>query len=244
MSTFQLSDAGAVPWLQSLGRHSVDLVLTRLPPRRRQSDLAVATELKNARSARNQWFAIFPNDPHPGLFEQLYRVLKPDSHFYLFCSQEDLFVVKPLAQAAGFRFQTVLVWDQQRSRPGRHYRPQLGWICLFEKGHRPVSDPRVSNLLSYPAEDGTLPPALIALLLEQSSAPQQLVIDPFLQGSEIAEASLTAGRRFCGATGDPSRRETLRQDLGQLPGVTELLTRLPPAALPNWSQGSAQIALL
>ncbi len=242
MSTFQLSHAQAVAWLKTLGRHSVDLVVTELPTPRRAP--AIATQLKNARSARNQWFAIFPNDPYPGLFEQLYRVLKPNTHFYLFCGQEALFVVKPLAEAAGFRFQTVLVWDQQRSRAGRTYRSQVRWICLFEKGQRPLNDPSQSELLSFPASGNSKPRALLSLLMAQSSQPGQLVIDPFCSDSAIPESALLEGRRFCGACADDALHHTLRSQLGALPGVTELLTRPAAPSGPLWPQGTAQMALL
>ncbi|ADN76900.1 DNA methylase N-4/N-6 domain protein [Ferrimonas balearica DSM 9799] len=242
MSTFQLSHSQPVAWLKSLGRHSVDLVVTELPTPRRGP--AIATELKNARSVRNQWFAIFPNDPYPGLFEQLYRVLKPNSHFYLFCRQEALFVVKPLAEAAGFRFQTVLVWDQQRKKTGRNYRNQLGWICLFEKGQRAVADPSQSDLLSYALENQHKPHALLALLMAQSSAPGQLVIDPFCLDAQIAQSALTEGRRFCGACADEAQHLALRTQLRALPDITELLTRPASTPLPGWAQGSAQMALL
>ncbi|MBY6186122.1 site-specific DNA-methyltransferase [Marinobacter hydrocarbonoclasticus] len=242
MSTFQLSHNQAVDWLKSLGRHSADLVVTELPTPRRGP--AIATELKNARSVRNQWFAIFPNDPYPGLFEQLFRVLKPNSHFYLFCRQESLFVVKPLAEAAGFRFQTVLVWDQQRKKAGRTYRSQLGWICLFEKGQRPVLDPAQSDLLSYPCDGAGKPAALLALLMNQSSQPGQLVIDPFCRDRQIAATALAENRRFCGACEDAERHPALKAELAALPGVTELLTRPVSGPALHWGQGSAQMALL
>lgn len=242
MSTFQLSNSQAVAWLKTLGRHSADLVVTELPTPRRAP--AIATQLKNARSARNQWFAIFPNDPYPGLFEQLFRVLKPNTHFYLFCGQESLFVVKPLAEAAGFRFQTVLVWDQQRTRAGRTYRSQVGWICLFEKGQRPLTDPSQSELLSFPTTGSGKPRELLSLLMTQSSQSGQLVIDPFCTDSQIPETALLEGRRFCGACSEEAQHTALRNQLSALPGITELLTRPSAPTGPLWAQGTAQMALL
>ena len=74
------------------------------------------------------------------LFEQIYRVLARDVHFYLFCVQETKFHTKPIAEAAGFRFWKPLIWDKMRIGMGYHYSARYECILFFEKGKRRLAD--------------------------------------------------------------------------------------------------------
>ena len=75
----------------------------------------------------------------------MYRVLKRDSHFYLFTDQETMFVAKPLAEAAGFKFWKPIVWEKQKIGMGYHYRSQYELILFFE-GKRKLADLGVADV--------------------------------------------------------------------------------------------------
>jgi DNA modification methylase len=111
---FQLARGDAVAWLRTLPPASVDLVITDPPYESLEKHRAVGTttRLKHSKASSNDWFAIFPNARFPELFAEVYRVLKKDSHFYLFCDPETMFVAKPLAEQAGFKFWKPLIWDK------------------------------------------------------------------------------------------------------------------------------------
>src|SRR5665213_1849647 len=119
-----LSRADAVTWLRSLPPESVDLVITDPPYESLEKHRAIGTttRLKVSKSSSNQWFSIFPNARFPELFAEIYRVLKPNTHFYLFCDPETAFIAKPLAEEVGFRFWKPLVWDKKSIGMGYHYR--------------------------------------------------------------------------------------------------------------------------
>jgi DNA modification methylase len=112
--TFQLTQGDAVAWLRSLPSASVDLVVTDPPYESLEKHRAVGTttRLKHSKASSNDWFSIFPNARFPELFAEVYRVLRKDTHFYLFCDPETMFVAKPLAEAAGFKFWKPLIWDK------------------------------------------------------------------------------------------------------------------------------------
>jgi DNA modification methylase len=112
--SFELADVDAVAWLNALPAESADLAITDPPYESLEKHRAIGTttRLKHSKSSSNDWFSIFPNARFPELFSAVYRVLKKNSHFYLFCDQETMFVAKPLAEAAGFRFWKPLVWDK------------------------------------------------------------------------------------------------------------------------------------
>ncbi len=222
---FALSDRDAVEWLSGFPAASVDLLVTDPPYESLEKHRAVGTttRLKKSKASSNAWFEVFPNARFPELFEAAYRVLKSDSHFYLFCDQETMFVAKPLAEAAGFRFWKPLVWDKLKIGMGYHYRARYEFILFFEKGKRKlrnlgvpdiIREPRVMR--GYPTEK---PSAVSTVLIEQSSDPGDLVVDPFCGSGSVGVAALRAGRRFFGNDTSEDARAYARERLIQEGGV-------------------------
>ncbi len=113
-SRFQLTQGDAVAWLKTLPAASIDLVITDPPYESLEKHRAIGTttRLKHSKASSNDWFSIFPNSRFPELFAEVWRVLKKDTHFYLFCDPETMFVAKPLAEEAGFKFWKPLIWDK------------------------------------------------------------------------------------------------------------------------------------
>jgi site-specific DNA-methyltransferase (adenine-specific) len=203
-SEFHLFQGDAVDWLRSLPAESVDLVVTDPPYESLEKHRAVGTttRLKHSKASSNDWFSIFPNQRFPALFAEVYRVLRRNTHFYLFCDPETMFVAKPAAEAAGFRFWKPLIWDKQQIGMGYHYRARYECILFFEKGKRKLADLGIADIIAhkrivggYPAEK---PPAVSEVLVRQSTSPGELVIDPFTGSGSVGVAAVTAGRTFCG----------------------------------------------
>ena len=204
MSDVTLSCSDAVAWLQTLPAESVDLVITDPPYESLEKHRAVGTttRLKVSKASSNPWFQIFPNARFPELFAQVYRVLRPDTHFYLFCDPETAFIAKPDGEAAGFRFWKPLVWDKKMIGMGYHYRARYEFILFFEKGKRRLNDLSIADVLpvarirnGYPAEK---PVELSEVLIRQSSVPTDVVVDPFMGSASVGVAALRLGRKFLG----------------------------------------------
>jgi site-specific DNA-methyltransferase (adenine-specific) len=118
-----------------------------------------------------------------------------------------MFVAKPVAEAAGFRFWKPLVWDKKTIGMGYHYRARYEFILFFEKGKRRLTDLGVADVIAvprihrgYPAEK---PPAVSEVLIAQSSAPGELVADPFMGSGSVGVAAVRLGRRFAGSDINP-----------------------------------------
>src|SRR3954471_8385202 len=94
--TFHLHQGDAVARLRALPSDSIDLVITDPPYESLEKHRAVGTttRLKHSKASSNDWFAIFPNARFPELFAEVHRVLRRNSHFYLFCDPETMFVAK------------------------------------------------------------------------------------------------------------------------------------------------------
>lgn len=202
--TFHLSRGDAVAWLRSLPSDSIDLVVTDPPYESLEKHRAIGTttRLKHSKSSSNDWFSIFPNDRFPELFREIYRVLKRNTHFYLFCDPETMFVAKPLAEEVGFKFWKPIIWDKISIGMGYHYRARYECILFFEKGKRKLADLGIADILEakrisggYPAEK---PASVSEVLIKQSTDPGGIVIDPFMGSGSVGVAATTNGRSFWG----------------------------------------------
>lgn len=210
MSVFQKD---AVEWLISLADNSVDLIITDPPYEslEKHRKIGTTTRLKQSKSSSNQWFQIFPNARFEDLLCQLYRVLKPNRHCYLFCDQETMFVIKPIAEKMGFKFWKPLVWDKVSIGMGYHYRARHEYILFFEKGKRKLNNLGTADILTckrvnrgYPTEK---PVPLLRTLIAQSSMQGELVIDPFFGSGATLVAAAQLDRQYCGNDISPTAHE-------------------------------------
>ena len=201
---WRLENLDAVELLESFEDECIDLIITDVAYEslEKHRKLGTTTRLKHSKSSSNDWFQIFPNSRFPKLFEELYRVLKNNTHCYFYCDQETMFVAKPIAEAAGFKFWKPIVWDKMYNGMGYHYRARYEFILFFEKGKRKLRSLSIPDVLEVPRVRGGYPTekliALNAILIEQSSEPGELVLDPFMGSGSVGAASLGLSRLFFG----------------------------------------------
>ena len=175
--SFELSNLDAVRWLQDQPSESIDLLITDPAYESLEKHRAVGTttRLKHSKASSNDWFRIFPNARFGELFAEVYRVLRRNTHFYLFCDAETMFVAKPEAEQAGFKFWKPLVWDKRTIGMGYHYRARYEFILFFEKGKRRLNDLGIADVLSVPRVHGGYPAekpvGVSEILIGQSSQP-------------------------------------------------------------------------
>jgi site-specific DNA-methyltransferase (adenine-specific) len=221
----ELSQGDAIAWLRTLGTETVDLAVTDPPYESLEKHRAVGTttRLKRSKSSSNDWFSIFPNARFPELFSEVYRVLKKNSHFYLFCDPETAFIAKPIGEQVGFKFWKPLVWDKQRIGMGYHYRARYEFILFFEKGKRRLNDLGIADIISeprvhngYPAEK---PVDLIDVLVRQSTERGATIIDPFMGSGSTAVSALRNGCTFLGNDLSPEALEVTRKRLAEQASV-------------------------
>jgi site-specific DNA-methyltransferase (adenine-specific) len=221
---FELSAQDAVAWLRALGTESVDLLITDPAYESLEKHRAVGTttRLKHSKSSSNDWFTIFPNARFGELFREAFRVLRRNTHFYLLCDAETMFVAKPHAEEAGFRFWKPLVWDKCSIGMGYHYRARYEFILFFEKGKRRLNDLGLPDIISvprirggYPAEK---PPEVAEVLITQSTVAGEVVVDPFMGSGSVGVAALRHGRRFLGNDLNPEAVQIAERRLRELVG--------------------------
>jgi site-specific DNA-methyltransferase (adenine-specific) len=213
----------AVEWLRSCASESIDLCVTDPAYESLEKHRAVGTttRLKHSKASSNEWFPIFPNARYPELFRELHRVMKRDTHVYVMCDSETLFVIKSIAEAAGFRFWKPLIFDKRKIGMGYHYRSRYEFVAFFEKGHRNLNDrsipdvlevPSIRSKTAYPTEK---PERLYEILIEQSSRPGETVLDAFCGSGAGGGAALKLGRRFIGLDVSDAAMVRSRERLGE-----------------------------
>ena len=201
---FRLAGSDAVAWLRTLPSGSVDLIATDPPYESLEKHRAIGTttRLKHSKASSNDWFDIFPNSRFEELFGEVWRVLKKDTHFYLYCDAETMFAAKPIAEKVGFKFWKPIVWDKKRIGMGYHYRARYEFILFFEKGKRKLNDLGISDIIEAPRIHGGYPTekpiAVSEILIQQSSRLGEIVVDPFMGSGSVGVAAVRHGRGFLG----------------------------------------------
>ena len=142
------------------------------------------------------------------LAPELERVMKPGAHFYVFCAMQHAGVF--IRSLSPLVFQPpMLIWDRGKPTiPGYGYN-YLNRTETIIYGHNPPRERRLAknvyNILSHPEVPSGMrmyptekPQSLLKQLMEQSTIPGDLVLDPFAGSASCLKAARDIGRRGIG----------------------------------------------
>jgi site-specific DNA-methyltransferase (adenine-specific) len=196
--------------LPQLPAESVDLVLTDPP---------YGIDYQSNRRVKREKLPKFDNDIDlswvEGWVEQVHRVLKNDRHFYCF-TRFDTYPVFYSAISRLFKVKNCLIWVKNNHGSGDldgAYAPQTEMIIFGVKGRRLLNGSRESDVLdcanvpsAHRHHSTQKPVELLRVLIEKSTEPGELVLDPFAGVGSTGLACLDMHR----AKGDQqTRRYTL-----------------------------------
>ena len=224
-SYYYLSTLDAVEYLGSILDCTIDCVVTDPPYEslEKHRKIGTTTRLKQSNGSSNKWFDIFPNSRFEELLIQLFRVLKKNSHFYLFCDQTTMFAIVPIAESVGFRFWKPIVWDKKHIGMGYHYRSRYEFILFFEKGKRKLNDLGIPDIIEcprihrgYPTEK---PSAVSEVLVKQSTQVGEIILDPFMGSGSSGVASIKLGRHFIGCDSNLEASELSNERISSAGGI-------------------------
>lgn len=194
---------------------SVDLVLTDPPYKNYRSNRPVAHPV--LKQIRRGQFDL------PLFARETFRVLKDGCHLYCFCDHLTFPDIRAELEAAGFKYRNCLVWVKNNHGSGDlrgNWAPQHEFIIFAAKGKpQPLSGKRQSNVLgqrkdgiitpfakvnNYRYNHGTTKPVdLLSMILQASSKPGEIVLDPYGGSGSTAAACLLEKRRFILSEIDP-----------------------------------------
>ncbi len=169
--------------LNELPEESVDLVLTDPP---------YGIDYQSNRRVAREKLPKFENDIDlswvDGWVEQIHRVLKNDTHFYCF-TRFDMYPTFFNSISQKFKIKNCLIWAKNNHGSGDlngSYAPQHEMIIFAAKGSRHLNGSRegdilpCSNVPSAHRKHATQKPVeLLRQLIEKSTDPEQIVLDPF-----------------------------------------------------------------
>lgn len=197
----QLACTDANDVLQQLPDESVDLIVTDPP-------YGIGFSGNRYQTAdHDELEGDADHDLYDGLADELYRVLKPDSHCYVF-TRWDVYPAVLEHLRHPFEVDTVLVWDKKDGGHGmgdtEDFAPRHEFIIKLSKGDRPINGDRKPNVIRqkdarFTGEENVhptqKPQALMETLIEASSDGGDIVADFFGGSYPVARAAVKTGRQ-------------------------------------------------
>lgn len=150
----------------------------------------------------------------PDFMPLLYAALKDQGHAYVMANNRHVQGMLNAAQAAGFGFHNLLVWDKITATPNRFYMKNLEFTGFFYKGNaKKINDCSSKQLIRCPQVDESdhateKPVSLMEHYIRNSSKPGDRVLDPFMGSGTTGVACMRLGRRFIGIEKDKRHYKT------------------------------------
>lgn len=198
--------------LPTLEDESVDLVVTDPP----YPDIEHHRRIGTTTRLTTQWFPSFGNEQFLPLMDQLFRVLKRNTHCYIFADDPTANAILrqqlrggryrngAYKTVSGFKYWKRLIWVKTTSKGnvrtglGYHYRGGHEQILFFEKGKRRLNDLSIPDVLfGQPRKDSPAgkPEEVLQVLIAQSSLPGETVLDPFAGPGMVGAVAYDLNRK-------------------------------------------------
>lgn len=233
METNKVTNIDCVEGLKSLPAGCVDLILTDPPYcvdyNKKSQKLSKIRKAKNHQIQRDATF----KDELPDLnilSREFYRVLKENTHTYIFCGDSLIGPWQTAMVNAGFKEPQVLVWLKETTTfdmtYGHKYQENKEFILFFQKGWRQLNGYAVErhkfrSVLEFKANSHNKyhscekPLDLLTFLIKASSQENDVVLDPFSGSGNHLIASKRLNRSYIGYEISPEYTQTIKKRLEQ-----------------------------
>ncbi len=189
--------------LAAMASDSIDLVVTDPPyGMAYRSNMRIARE----RFAEIANDATFDPEWQLAWLRECYRVLRPDTHIYVFCSDHHLGEFRATVKEAGFNVKRCLVWCKGGGGMGDltgDYAHETEFVVFAHKGVRPLAGKRESNVLNVPKvrpadmrHPTEKPVGVMRRFIQKSCVAGGVVLDPFAGSGVVADAARQEGCGF------------------------------------------------
>ena len=187
--------------MKQLPDKCIDLVLTD-PPYGMNYQSSWRTATKQFDKIQNdngiEWFKSF--------IEESYRILKDDTHIYIFCNDYAISQFREMMENVGFTIKRTLVWVKNNHTSGDlegDYANKTEFVIFAHKGRRKLNGGRDTNVLMFDRvatmEHPTQKPTdMCKYLIEKSTKEGEIILDPFLGSGTTARACKDMGRNYIG----------------------------------------------
>ena len=137
--------------------------------------------------------------------KQFKRILKENSHCYMFCSIHFLSKFIDYSKEH-FTLKDILIWEKNNHGSGDltgGYAPKYELILFLTKGRKELNGKREPNILKYNKTNNILHPTqkptdLLEFLITKSSKEKDLILDSFMGSGSTGVACKNINRNFIG----------------------------------------------
>ena len=136
---------------------------------------------------------------------EAYRVLKDNTHIYIYINARNLKELWNCAEQVGFKFQNILIWEKGNVTPNRYYLNSYEMILMLRKekakninnmGTKNIL--KVSNIMNGKTHPTEKPVELNEILIKNSSKENEIVLDMFMGTGSTGVACINTNRSFIG----------------------------------------------
>ena len=128
---------------------------------------------------------------------EIYRVLKDNTHCYIFTNALNLTEMLNEAQKVGFKLHNLLVWEKNNCTPSQYYMKNCEYVLFLRKGKAKwINDiggsktvHQFNNIIGNKTHPCEKPIDLLKFYIANSSNENDIVFDPFVgTGSTLVAA--------------------------------------------------------
>lgn len=196
--------------IKSIPDSTIDMVLTDIPytmfPRGTTTGCGYNEAFNHIGDGQDMFGYGLPDKEL--MLKELYRVMKPQAHCYIFASIHDFTDLLNAVKNQGFKLANLIVWKKNKRIANRYYMNncEFIWMIRREKDRsKYVNDCSINNVLECPILEGKKrlnptekPLEILETMIKQSSQEGEIVLDLFAGSASTGVASIRNNRRFIG----------------------------------------------
>jgi len=164
------------------------------------------------------------NPEYELLSKEMFRVLKKDSHCFLFCSDKQISSWSDYMIKAGFKQPQILIWRKNKTTVdlsfGYRFPENKEIILFFQKGWKKLNGYNIErhlfrSVLDFPSDGNTefhscsKPLQLLMFICKLSTKPGDIILDMFSGSGNHLIAFKRLNRRFIGFETSPVYYKTI-----------------------------------
>ena len=211
MNDIELLNDDCLTVLKDISTNSIDLVITDPPYKLNKTTGSMTSSAKadkwqgNLR-AGDKTANITNVIQFSEWLSEVYRVLKENSHCYVWVNDKNLVDLCNDAEKVGFRLHNILVWKKNNCTPNRWYMKNCEFIVFLHKGKSfPIKNLGDTQLFECDNINGKdkihptqKPITYLERLILNSSNELDTVLDPFMGSGSTGVACINTNRKFIG----------------------------------------------
>lgn len=137
---------------------------------------------------------------------ELYRVLKENTHCYIFTNSLNLTEMLNESQKVGFKLHNLLVWEKNNCTPSQYYMKNCEYVLFLRKGKAKwINDiggsktvHQFNNIIGNKTHPCEKPIDLLKFYIANSSNKKDVVFDPFVGTGSTLVAAKELDRMYFG----------------------------------------------